>query len=438
MPKRILILDDDPDFTSLLTDIYRQSNYETVPFTEPKVALARLQSEPFDMLVTDHRMPGMTGEVLVRELRKTHPGLPVVVVSGFLDNDTIRDLIRDGVGGIFLKPLNVANLLKRTATLLNVADVAGNRLVPHGDEDKGHKLPFAFDSFPCVTPRTVEFANQLFAKRTFKGNLSLVTPPGTQTTTIIADLARFEMPEPTEYRIISPENITHEAILAEIGACGAAGNLATLVFRNPDQMSAEKRRIIMELGARKIPFTDLPPVRLLFTFTHPVDELFEKARIEEGLYMLASMTEVRVPSLAECAEEIPLIADEILVRHCDTAGIRPRLRIHKLAQIWMRERPWPGNYEELFVHIIRAAENAQSGLITRESFARECNAHQWAESTTGITSLETYLGRLRDDYVQAAFILCDGDVALTAEALGVPKSMLTTHPLAKATEPHAH
>ncbi len=437
MPKRILILDDDTDFTSLLSDIYRQSNYETIPLTEPKEALKRLQSEPFDLLVTDHRMPGMTGEVLVRELRKTHPGLPVVVVSGFLDNDTIRDLIRDGVGGIFLKPLNVANLLKRTATLLNEADAAGNRLAPYSDEAHGHKMPFKFESFPCVTHRTQEFANQLFAKRTFKGSLSLITPPGTQIAAIIADLVAFEMPEPTEYRIVPPAKITPEYILAEIESCHAAGVTPTLVFHNLDLVSAEKRRVIMELGAKKAPFDTLPPSHLLFTFTHPVDELFEKARIEEGLYILASVTEIRVPSLSECPDEIPVIADEILAKHCDMAGIRPRLRMHKLARIWMRERLWPGNHEELSTHIIRACENAQSGLITRESFARECNEHQWVESTNGITSLETYLGRLRDDYVQAAFILCDGDVALTAEALGIPQSMLETHPLAKNGKPTA-
>ena len=126
-PKRIVLLDDDPDFTGLLTDIFRQSSYVTVSFTDSLAAIKALRSEPFDLLITDHRMPGMTGEVLVRELRKTHAEMPVIVVSGFLDNDTIRELIRDGVGGIFLKPLNVVNLLKRTATLLNQADTAGNR-----------------------------------------------------------------------------------------------------------------------------------------------------------------------------------------------------------------------------------------------------------------------------------------------------------------------
>lgn len=430
MPKRILILDDDPDFTSLLTDIYKQSNYETVPITEPKIALKRLQSEPFDMLVTDHRMPGMTGEVLVRELRKTHPGLPVIVVSGFLDNDTIRDLIRDGVGGIFLKPLNVANLLRRTATLLNDADAAGNRLASSDDDTPKHHLPFKFESFPCLSPRTQEFANQLFAKRNFRGTLSIVTPPGTNTPAIINDLAGFETPEPTEYRIIAPTKITPEAIVAEIESCRATTSTPTLVFRNLDLAGADRRRFVVDLAQRKPPFNTLPAVRLVFTFTHTVDELFEKDRIEEGVYMLASATEIKAPALAECTEEIPHIAARILARHCDMAGIRPRLRIHKLAEIWLREREWPGNYEELALHIARAAENAQAGFITRESFARESNEHQWIESTTGITSLETYLARLRDDYIRAAFILCEGDVALTARTLGVPGSAIASHPLA--------
>lgn len=427
--KRILILDDDPDFTCLLTDIFKQSDYEPVPYSEPLVAFERLKTEHFDLLVTDHRMPGMTGEVLVRELRKTHPGLPVIVVSGFLDNDTIRDLIRDGVGGIFLKPLNVQNLLKRTATLLNEADAAGNRFAPESEEEQQrHKLPFPFESFPAITPRTADFAAQLYAKRSFKGTLTLIAPPGTQTDAILEDFARFEKDRITT---LFPQDITEENLREAIGKASAEGRQLTLALRNVDRAPTATQELVTDLGARKGAFEMLPAPRIIFTFTTPVDELFEKGRIEEGLYLLASIAELRVPALADCVEEIPIIATRILSRHCAEQGIRPALRIHKLAQLWLKEHPWPGNYEELAIHILRASESPQAGVITRDAFAHESHEHQWVGSPSGITSLETYLRRLKDDHVQAALILCDGDIPLAAETLGVPQMALTTHPLAR-------
>lgn len=429
MAKRILILDDDPDFTCLLTDIFRQTDYEPVPHSDPREALPLLRSEHFDLLITDHRMPGMTGEMLVRELRKTHPRLPVIVVSGFLDNDTIRDLIRDGVGGIFLKPLNVQNLLKRTAVLLNDADAAGHRFTPESaEEQQHHKLPFSFESFPCLTARTAEFANQLYAKRGFKGTLTLITPPGTRTDSILEDFAGFE---PGAFKVFGPQEISEQSLLAALSDAPPDGPPTTLVLQDLDRAAPADRAPVIALGARRAPFDATPNFRLLFTFTHPVDELFEKGRIDEGLYLLSSVTEVRVPQLADCVEEIPVIATRILARYCSQAGIDPPLRLHKLAHQWLKEHPWPGNHEELSIHILRAAETPQSGVITRDAFTRESHEHQWIDSPSGISSLETYLRRLRDDCVQGALILCEGDTTLAGEALGVPPLSLVTHPLAR-------
>lgn len=430
MPKRILIVDDDPDFTGLLTDIYRQSSYETVPFNDPKAALAALREGHFDMLVTDHRMPEMTGEVLVRELRKTHPDLPVIVVSGFLDNDTIRDFIRGGIGGMFLKPLNVANLLKRTANLLNEADAILAR--PGDGKEATHtsKLPFRFESSPCISKRSFDFAGQLYAKRAFKHTLTLVTPPGSPTPGIIEDLMGFDTGEPHAFAIVPPNKISYEDLGEELIAAQQAGIIPTLVFRNLDLAGDSPREVVNDLGARRGVFAELPPARLLFTFTHPVDELYEKGRIDEQLYVLASIAEIVVPALAECREDIPVIAERILREHCEHEGISPPLRLHKLAQSWLREQPWPGNYEELAVHVTRAAKNARAGYVTRESFTQETNENQWIGSENGVTNLESYLRRLRDDYVQAALILAGGDPELAAESLAIPVESLIGHPMA--------
>lgn len=435
MNKRILILDDDPDFTSLMTDIFKQSSYDTVPFLDPKTALAALLSEHFDLLVTDHRMPGMTGEVLVRELRKTQPDLPIVVVSGFLDNDTIRDLIRDGVGGIFLKPLNVVNLLKRTATLLNEADAAGNRLPSENELEQRHRLPFDFESFPCLNERTIEFATQLHAKRAFKGMMSLIAPAGTQLEEIFHDMERFDTGAHGEFKILGHGEMTEKAIL-DILSTDISGKPLTLVFRSPDSAEPSVRKTIVALAAHRAPFHTYPTPRVINTFTRSVDELFEKGRIEEDFYIQASVTEIVIPALGDCEDEIPVLAARILAKHCRETGIRPALRLHKLAHSWLRERPWYGNHEELKRLITRAAESPQAGLVTRESFAHESSEHQWVGSDRGITSLESYLARLHDDYIQAALILCDGDLMLAAEATDVPPESLCTHPLVKSHHSH--
>lgn len=148
MGHRILILDDDADFNSLLTDIFSQAGYDITPEQDPQKALSLIREFQFDLVVTDQRMPGISGKDFLRELKKVQPKTPIIMVSGFLDNETIRELIRDGVGGVFLKPLNVFSLLKRTAKLLEQA--AGN--TQRGKEAKLIRPPRPNLAIVCHLP----------------------------------------------------------------------------------------------------------------------------------------------------------------------------------------------------------------------------------------------------------------------------------------------
>lgn len=428
MPKRILILDDDTDFAGLLNDIYKQSDYQTTAVHDPIKALELLRTEPFDLLVTDHRMPGMTGELLIRELRTSHPILPVIVISGFLDNDTIRSLIRDGVGGIFMKPLNVMSLLRRTGMLLEEADLRAGRATNHDESDFQSPLPFDFKTFPCQSLKTQEFAHALKSKSAFKGTLTLTCPPGIPIRSLIADIETLSEGVHPDIRLISNRNISEDLIRHHLDEYIATGTPPTLAFQNLDFANDEAKTLVIALGTRRPPFNDLPaPPSLIFTFTHPVDELYERGKLQESLYVLTSITELRVPRLAEATEDIPIMAARILKEYCQNNGITPALRINNIAQIWLRDQPWPGNLEELYTQVINAAHMPHSGALTRESFDVSQSEQHWADGTNAVHSLHDYLKRLRDDYILAVLMLCDFDTALAAQVLGTAKGMLDMH-----------
>ena len=111
MPHSVLILDDDADFNSLLTDIFEQADYVVTSLEDPIEAVDVFVENEYDLVVTDYKMPEMTGAEFMKEVKLLRPEVPVIMVSGFLENDTIRDLISEGVGGVFLKPLNIFSLL---------------------------------------------------------------------------------------------------------------------------------------------------------------------------------------------------------------------------------------------------------------------------------------------------------------------------------------
>ena len=104
MSYSVLILDDDVDFNSLLTDIFEQADYVVTSLTDPLGAVDVFRDTEYDLVVTDHKMPEMTGSEFMKVIKDIKPSVPVIMVSGYLENDTIRELISEGVGGVFLKP----------------------------------------------------------------------------------------------------------------------------------------------------------------------------------------------------------------------------------------------------------------------------------------------------------------------------------------------
>jgi CheY-like chemotaxis protein len=82
----VLLLDDNAIQAATRQTILRRSGYFAIAVLNPKRALEQFQNDEFPAhitaVITDHVMPGMSGADFVRELRKTHPRLPVMVISG--------------------------------------------------------------------------------------------------------------------------------------------------------------------------------------------------------------------------------------------------------------------------------------------------------------------------------------------------------------------
>lgn len=120
MASKILIVDDDDDFRGLLSDVFTQAGYEVTAVDNANKALEMFSDHKFDAVVTDHNMPEMTGEDLIKNIRDNEPDIPIILVSGYLNQDLIQNL-KNVNTEIFHKPLNVISLLRKTEEKLSIA-----------------------------------------------------------------------------------------------------------------------------------------------------------------------------------------------------------------------------------------------------------------------------------------------------------------------------
>ena len=102
--ERVLVVDDEPTSGTVITRIIERLGYQAAYCGDPLQVAARLHAQEFDVLVTDLAMPGLPGDELARRVLARHPGLPVMLLSGFIEPDKLEKLRGLGVREILGKP----------------------------------------------------------------------------------------------------------------------------------------------------------------------------------------------------------------------------------------------------------------------------------------------------------------------------------------------
>lgn len=118
MAKPILIVDDNPNMASLLSEMLEIFDYDSVRASDGKEALKALSDQKFAMVITDMRMPNMTGLELLEKIKAEYPKLPVVMISGYSVSSIHSDV--DGVkpDGFLAKPFLMSDIEQLVNSLL--------------------------------------------------------------------------------------------------------------------------------------------------------------------------------------------------------------------------------------------------------------------------------------------------------------------------------
>jgi two-component system response regulator PilR (NtrC family) len=108
---RILVIDDEADIRECLDMLLSSVGYEVSTVESGGAAVERAERESFDLAITDLRMPGLSGEETVAALRRIMPGISVIVVSGYVSDESALRCREAGATRIMSKPFDVDDLL---------------------------------------------------------------------------------------------------------------------------------------------------------------------------------------------------------------------------------------------------------------------------------------------------------------------------------------
>lgn len=343
MNKCVLIVDDDQEFSSLLRGIFEQADYTVHTSETADRGLETLQHESIGLVVTDERLPGgMSGSDFIRKFRGMDIKVPVIMVSGYLTDDAIRELIRDGVDGVFIKPLNIFSLLKKASQILETrekqsklgqkdsksgAEIVRGRTIGHiqGLSDKGQ-----------------QFLRRAGTASTFKRILLLIGPSGTLFEEISRDIVEMGSPE-ERCLAFRPSEISKDTLDKPFSG-DHADQPVTMVLLDAEDLSVEESTLLMDLVDERGGASSR--LRMIFCLSKPVEELYDAEKIDDELYLFLGTNELVVPALKEMPEDLIAVAQREISERTEAVQFDNKLRTFLL------DYDWPENMLELRATVI--------------------------------------------------------------------------------------
>jgi DNA-binding NtrC family response regulator len=380
MNHRVLIIDDDEAFRELLKGVFEQAGYSVFLAEDGETGYALLESEGVNLVVLDQRLPGgETGRGFLQRLHQLEYDIPVIIVSGYLNDDAIRDFIREGASGIFLKPLNIFSLLKRANALLSgmaQAEEVQHAVAPamelcgiRGQSRAGQEF----------LAKAAEFAN-------FRRNLLLIGPEGMPLEDIAQELNAFAE-TPRKAVVLRPSQIVPEAIARQLSPDGGP---YTVIISEAERLSAaEVDRLVDLADARSGAGGDM---RLMILLGQSVEALYDAGTIDEVFYMFLGTNELHVPALRDMPEDM---IDRVK-RAFQAASLEGRLDARLRG--WFSKQEWPRNIHQFDAVLSQAIQLASPHTPTVKHLE---SALAGPAETFDLNTLRGFLGREKVRYLDA-------------------------------------
>src|SRR6201986_1903124 len=446
MASEILIVDDEADIRELVSGILQDEGYVTRTARDSDDALAAIGARRPNLVFLDIWLQGsrLDGLQVLDAVKKDHPDLPIVMISGHGNIETAVAAIKRGAYDFIEKPFKADRLI-----LVATRALETSRL-----KREGRKLKQMAPAASTMTGRS-PCMNQLrqTIDRAAKANsrILIVGPSGAgkelAAPTLHATSSRAEGP----FVVINAAAITPERMEEELfgvepsngeqprktGALEEAHGGTLFIDEIGDIPRETQNKILRVLvdqtfqrqgGTTKVNVD----VRIISSTARNLEEEIAAGRFRQDLYHRLSVVPIRVPPLSERREDIPELIDYFMEQISAGSGL-PKRQIGQDAMAVLQSHVWPGNVRQLRNNVERVMILAAGGpevIITADMLPQDVGSMVPAMPTSnkGEHIIGLPLREAREvferDYLIAQISRFSGNISRTAEFVGMERSAL--------------
>lgn len=430
---RILFVDDDPNAGELMLRFSEEASYSCTVFRLPEQALEHFKKEGADLIVSDLRMPKMTGVELLGKVREHTPDIPFIIITGYANIDDAINALRLGASDFIKKPFDMDELqiliektlghkalLEENSLLKRQLNFENNTFGMIGSSkemQEVYKLIHKISDIRCnviiqgesgtgkeLAARAVHFESQ-FADKPF-----VVIDCGSLTDTLLeSELFGHEK------GAFTGAQKTKQGLL-EVATGGTVfldeiGNIS-------DAMQTKLMRVIQEKQITRV--GGVTPieidVRFIVASNRDLERMAMNNDFRHDLYHRLNVVKLTMPGLRDHRDDIPLLIQHFI----DTYAESFQREIKGFDAASMKKlvsHDWPGNVRELQNLIERSVALADGPVMTLEEITS-------LRSTDTIDSDLPTLEELERRYIFKLLDRFNDSRDKTAETLGINKSTL--------------
>jgi DNA-binding NtrC family response regulator len=407
--KKILIVDDEPEMRIAITEALKREGYQTDAAENAHNALHRLEGEAFDLVISDVKMPKMSGQELLREIKEQWPNTLVIMMTAYGTIDNAVESMKEGAFDYLLKPFSI-EILAATVNRAFLSDPAPSAPAPKVSASKQKTS----ETREIVTQNKamlemVKFAGDIaYSKSTVLISGETGTGKEMVARYIHQCSPRADKPFMAVNCAALPEGLLESELFGhEKGAFTGAvakkdgkfelAHKGTLLLDEVTEMTpplqAKLLRVLQEHEIDKVGGREPIPidVRVIATTNRDPKQLIEDGTFREDLYYRLNVIPIKLPPLRERMEDLPVLAEHFMKKHSKENG-KNISSIAPETLTLLNKYQWRGNVRELENIIERAVLICQGDTIEPANLFME-DSHA-AEATGKENSLGSFRGTI--------------------------------------------